>query len=158
MAAYATLDDLHGLAPQMGRFTPTSKPTLEQATTFLADVARELDGLLGGMGYAVPIVEVTSPIAFARVKALNAWGALALAIVARSIGVTNPDEQGAGYVRKEYERRMKALRESPGDDLLDAVKTGQAIEKTSADLMASSFESATIDTDSAARMTRDQVF
>lgn len=158
MAAYATLDDLHGLAPQLGRFTPTSKPTLEQVTAFLADVAREIDGLLTGMGYTVPIVEGTSPIAYARVKPLNAWGALALALVARSIGVTNPDEQGAGYVRKEYERRLKALRESPGDDLLDAIKTGQATEKTSADLMASSFDGSDVDVDSSARMTRDQVF
>lgn len=157
MAAYATFDDLHGLAPQLGRFTPTSKPTLEQVTTFLGDVAREIDGLLTGMGYAVPIVEATSPIAYARVRALNAWGALALAIVARSIGVTNPDEQGAGYVRKEYTRRLTALRESPGDDLLDAVKTGQATERTSADLMGSSFDGSGTDVDTT-RMTRDQVF
>lgn len=158
MAAYATFDDLHGLAPQLGRFTATTKPSLEQVTTFLADVAREIDGLLTGLGYTVPIVEATSPIAFARVKALNAWGALALAIVARSIGVTNPDEQGAGYVRKEYARRLQALRESPGDDLLDAVKTGQAAEKTSADLMGSSFDGSDEDIAGSARMTRDMVF
>lgn len=158
MAAYATFDDLHGLAPQLGRFTPTSKPTLEQVTTFLADVAREIDGLLTGLGYTVPIVDATSPIAFARVKALNAWGALSLAIVARSIGVTNPDEQGANYVRKEYERRLKALATAPGDDLLDAVKTGNAIERQTADLQASSFDGTATDVDGTARMTRGQVF
>lgn len=158
MSAYATFDDLHGLAPQLGRFSATTKPTLDQVTTFLADVAREIDGLLTGMGYAVPIAEATSPIAFARVKALNAWGALALAIVARSIGVTNPDEQGASYVRKEYERRLKALRESPGDDLLDAGKTGQATERTSADLLGSSFSDVDGSDATVSAITRDQVF
>jgi len=158
MAAYATATDVSDLAPQIGYFSVTSKPSLAQVTAHCEDVTREVDAVLHGLGYQTPIVLATSPIAYARVKTLVAWAGLAFALASRTLGVANPDDHGAGWARKEYERRLAALRSSTSkDDLVDAVRTADAPERDDVDLLGAT---ASTDgySDTTPTITREQVF
>jgi hypothetical protein len=158
MAAYATHVDVWALAPQIGPFQINGKPSSLQVGAHCDDLTREVDAVLTGLGYQTPIASGPSPIAFARVKALVAWGGLAFALASRALGVTNPTDQGADWARQEYTRRLKALQSSTSfDELRDATRTTAAVEKDAVDLVgASALGSGGTSTDPT--ITRDQVF
>lgn len=136
MATYATEFDVASLAPQLPVFTVQTKPTDAQVRAHCEDVSREVDAILAGLGYQVPITTGESPIAYARVKTMVAWAGLAFALASRAMGVTNPSDHGADWARKEYERRLKALESaSSADELRDALHTSAATEKDAVDLV-----------------------
>lgn len=156
--AYTTVADVEGLAPQLGRFTATSRPTRDQVeTSILPDVERQVDAVLRSVGVTLPLAVGPSPTAWAWAQQTVAWGALALVIAARAIGATNPDEQGADWARKEFNRRLTELRTLGVDLLVDAPTTTEATETDGADLIAGSgLASESMQVEPA--LTRDQVF
>src|SRR2546422_800806 len=72
--SYSDINDVRDL---LGKFTlsASSKPTEPQATGLIDQVAAEIDSVLGGAGYTVP---VTAPAYFvSALKLLNSTGAAA---------------------------------------------------------------------------------
>lgn len=107
--AYAALSDINGLIAKFA-VTASTKPTNTQATTIINDVSAEIDSVIAGAGYAVP---VTSPTWFLdALKILNGYGAASA--VLRSMF---PEKSGAGeaavsmesYYATQYQRGLKRL-------------------------------------------------
>lgn len=152
--------DISKLAPQVGLYSGTSKPTAVQIETELVpDVEREVEAVLTGLGYRVDDIASWSAAATARVKEIVKWGVLKLALMARGLTVGNPDDQGITWATREYERRLKALYDPKSPDkLVGATYTGAGLEKDGADLMASFTVGGGVDDTQERRLTRDQVF
>lgn len=112
--AYAALSDVQGL---LAKFTigTQSKPTATQAETIITQINAEIDAVIAGQGYAVP---VTVPAWFLNaLKLLNAYGAAAT--VLRSMF---PDRAGGddnatameAYYAGEYHRGLRRLMTGEG--------------------------------------------
>jgi hypothetical protein len=74
MTIYATLSHVSALAAKRS-FTATSVPSASQVAVFLEHAQAEVDGLLAGDGYAVPIA-TTATISLKlleRIVAIGAW-------------------------------------------------------------------------------------
>lgn len=105
MASYAGLSDVQGL---IAKFTldANSKPTATQAGVVIDGISAEIDSVLAGAGYTVP---VTTPSHFvAWLKLLNQFGA-ASAII-RSIFADKTggsDTGGEGGIEAYYAARYK---------------------------------------------------
>src|SRR3972149_4389188 len=122
--AYAARSDVQGL---IAKFTlgASSKPTDTQATTIIAQVSAEIDSVIAGAGYAVP---VTAPAWFLdALKLLNAYGAAAA--VLRSMF---PDRAGAGeasaaleiFYASQYNRGLRRL--ASGESIPPGLAAGSA--------------------------------
>jgi hypothetical protein len=91
--AYAALGDVQARAGALsGAWTANSKPSTGDITTFLDDVAAEIDAALAGRGLA--ITDPASPAGKA-LKNVNALGALVLALQA-----TYPEGSGPSSASK----------------------------------------------------------
>lgn len=74
MTIYATLSHVSALAAKRA-FTATSVPSASQVAMFLEHTQAEVDGILAGDGYAVPIA-TTATVSLKlleRIVALGAW-------------------------------------------------------------------------------------
>jgi len=122
--SYASLSDIQGL---IAKFTisASSKPTDTQATTIITQVSAEIDSVLAGGGYAVP---VTAPAWFLdALKLLNAYGAAAA--ILRSMF---PDRAGAGetsaaleiFYASQYNRGLRRL--ASGESIPPGLAAGSA--------------------------------
>lgn len=107
--AYAAISDIQGL---MAKFTigASTKPTTTQVTTIITQVSAEIDSVIAGAGYAVPVM---APAWFLdALKILNGYGAASA--VLRSMF---PEKSGAGeaavamesYYATQYQRGLKRL-------------------------------------------------
>jgi hypothetical protein len=100
---YASLSAVKARAGQLASgWTATSKPSDDDIEGFLADVAAELDALIGARGYAAPTAG--SPAALA-LRNVNADGALVLALEATYPETSGPAAAGKTLdeARKRYE-------------------------------------------------------
>ena len=122
--AYAVLADVQALFP---KFTvgAATKPTDTQAGVIITDVSAEIDSVIAGAGYAVP---VTAPAWFLdALKLLNAYGAAAA--VLRSMF---PDRAGAGeasaaleiFYAAQYNRGLRRL--ASGESIPPGLAAGAA--------------------------------
>lgn len=75
MAPYATLSHVNVLAAKR-TFTATSIPSASQVAVYLEHAQAEIDGILGGDGYAVPVA-TTATISLKLLEHLTALGAWA---------------------------------------------------------------------------------
>lgn len=75
MAPYATVLHVSALAAGRGPFTATSIPNATQVALFIEHAQAEVDGLLAGDGYAVPIA-TTATVSLKlleRIVSIGAW-------------------------------------------------------------------------------------
>ena len=122
--AYAALSDVQGL---LAKFTigASSKPTDTQAGVIITDVSAEIDSVIAGRGYAVP---VAAPAWFLNaLKLLNAYGAAAA--VLRSMF---PDRTGGedgssaleSFYAAQYNRGLRRL--ATGESIPPGLAAGSA--------------------------------
>jgi hypothetical protein len=108
-----------------GAFTPTTRPTLAQAETFIDDVASNQNALLQAMGYTAPIVEADDPFAFEATRTANTAGACVMVMNVFPIAAYNPDNPDplrnriSGYI-KEWDLWVEAVE---GNKLVAARRT-----------------------------------
>lgn len=135
--AYCSLSDINALVPQQP-FATDSVPSAEMVTLFLESIAQELDSVLQGIGYTVPVVSGAS--ALNQLKWANAYGALGLAQDARSTAVYRDDSIGGmkNVWTQRYVEFKKALQDPKNPfELFDAPRTGTAVVKPLGQLQSS---------------------
>lgn len=89
--AYATLRDVEALNPQRGPYGDTTVPTAAAVEGFIADIAAEIDAVLGSQNIVAPVTEPSTFLAVLR--RLNALGAAGQAEMAAF-----PNQPGGGDV------------------------------------------------------------
>ena len=110
--AYATIADVQRrVRPR--QFTGSSNPTLEDVTAFLDDAAAELDGILLGRGYVLP-VRPQATVALGVLRRANAIGAWAMVEQAAPTG----KEGQADRAQQEWAAVQRGLR-GRGPDRLE---------------------------------------
>lgn len=114
---YATVSDVEALN-SLRVFSATSKPTASSVGRMLENTSVELDALLRGQGYALPIA-TTSTDAITLLRKWNAEGAWAL--VERS----SPQSPHAETAMKAWEATKKMLR--VGDVQIDAARNTDVV-------------------------------
>lgn len=88
--SYATLDTLKSRAGVLARrWDAGSQPGDGDLELYLEDTSAEIDAMVGGMGFSVP---VTDPVAAAALSGWNADKALILALAATWPGGSGPQE------------------------------------------------------------------
>lgn len=75
MTAYATVLHVAALAAGRGPFTATSVPSATQVAMFIEHAQAEVDGILAGDGYAIPVgTDATLSLKLLeRIVAIGAW-------------------------------------------------------------------------------------
>src|SRR3990172_13413757 len=112
--AYAALSDIQGL---MAKFTidTASKPTAAQAGVIITQISAEIDGVIAGAGYSVP---VASPTWFVdSLKLLNAYGATAAVLESMFPERAGGNDEAAAlrsYYAAQYNRGIKRLQDGSG--------------------------------------------
>jgi hypothetical protein len=107
--SYCTITDVRGLNPTRS-YGASTTPTETQVTTYIDNIAGEIDAIINGRGYTVPVTAPTALVTF--LKQTNALGAAALAESAMF-----PEPQGMGAsthgtdLWKKYQDALKWLRE-----------------------------------------------
>lgn len=74
---YATVSDISARNVARSAFTDETKPTASQVIGFIQDTAGELDGILRGLGYSLPVA-TTATSALSVLRSYNTYGAAAL--------------------------------------------------------------------------------
>ena len=123
--SYADATDVRALLPQR-TFDGDSTPSIDQVILFCTARSSELDGLLAGTGITTPILEETSPVAFAWCKAAVSYGAAADAEAA-AVAKARSDELEANrlsYLAKRWQTMTDAL--IAGDVTLTDAPTASA--------------------------------
>ena len=128
---YCTIADtyLHGSLPKGTLYSFSTIPTSAQVTSLLSYVCREIDGRLSAVGLATPVVQATSPIAYAILTDLNALGAAAKAL---RLAYTKTEPNTSDWVdtlRKEYQTRLDSICASPSI-LSDASRSSSNVGKS----------------------------
>jgi hypothetical protein len=112
--AYAALSDVQGLIAKFPIGT-TTKPDVTQAETIITQVSAEIDAVIAGQGYAVP---VTLPVWFLdALKLLNAYGAAASVLRSMFPDRVGGDENAAAmeaYYAGQYNRGLRRLATGEG--------------------------------------------
>lgn len=119
--AYAALVDVRGRCPARS-FTGSSRPTEDDVYRFLRDTALELDGILQGAGYQLPI-PTTATMALGLLRSANAIGAWAR--VEHSAPVSDTRDQAT----KEWVRVMGQLDPKVKGPTLELAVPRQSIER-----------------------------
>ncbi len=111
--AYASLPDVQALIPKFS-IDASTKPNTVQATGIVTQISAEMDSVVSGAGYAVP---VATPAWFVdALKLLNCYGAAATILKAFFPDATGPDETPAyAYFAQMYRDGLKRL--STGDGI-----------------------------------------
>ena len=121
---YATFEDILAHIPHVELDNVNTKPSRKQAIGMARDVYREVNSLLSVLGYKIPIAS-TSATAIGLVGRMCAVGT-ARSIEAAAASVDGKLSASADFLRKEYERMWKQLRD--GDVTLpSATRTGNPI-------------------------------
>ena len=121
---YATFEDILAHIPHVSLDNTDSKPSRKQAIGMARDVFREINSLLSVLGYQIPVAS-TSATAIGLVGRMCAIGT-ARSIEAAAASVYGKMSDAADFLRKEYERMWKQLRD--GDVTLPgAARTGNPI-------------------------------
>ena len=109
--AYAALSDVQGLVAKF-TISASTKPTDTQAGVIITDVSAEIDSVIAGAGYAVP---VTTPSWFVDYLGLvNQYGAAAAILKAmfpEAAGSADTVPAVYQFWESRYQRAMKALRD-----------------------------------------------
>lgn len=115
---YATTADVQ--ARDAARtFSASSTPNASQVGLYLRDTAAELDGILAGLGFTVPVA-TGATVARGLLRSFNALGANAY------VQEASPTSRSADQARKLWEECKKALR--AGDvELADAGRSSGAL-------------------------------
>ena len=121
---YATFDKILAHIPHVDLDNSTSTPLKRQALRMARDVMQEVNGLLGVLGYQIPIASSNSTN-IAIVGSLCALGA-ASRIEASAASANAGASAHADYLRMEYQMVCGALRN--GDIKLTATKTSTFIK------------------------------
>ncbi len=79
MATYCTVADVQRLNSQRDYGSPGSKLGRDDIFEIIEDIGDEIDGGLRRAGFTLPVLEASSPIAYALLGVLNALGAAARA-------------------------------------------------------------------------------
>jgi len=110
--AYAASSDVQELIAQF-TISGTSKPTSTQLTDIIAQIAGEIDTVLGARGITVP---VTTPAHFlVRLEALNAYGAAAGTLKSMFPDATGADETPAyAFWERRYRDGLAELKDGTG--------------------------------------------
>lgn len=148
--AYAELSDVLNDAPNI-KLGVSTKPSLAQAETLTAEVNNEVDVILAGLGYTVP---VTGPQSVALLKKIVISGAIAKILKAMFFGVRDPNDVGANDAWREYQGQLKALIDPNNPFGLPDAQTNIQVQKVTSE-MGYYIQS---ESDQAFRPTRDQVF
>ena len=125
MADYCTLAEANALIPTQS-FTTTSKPSAEQAAALVEAVAREIDGILIGNGWTLPI-GVSNLLDYLRT--VNIYGAAAALLRARfpEARGTGGDGGAADFLERRYsdaKRQLASKAFSPQAFVADATPFG----------------------------------
>ncbi len=104
--AYCTMAGIKAYIPGVREFDRNSKPTLESAIGIARDTYQEINGLLYGLGYALPVASSNST-GIRIVGRLNALGAAA-AIEASTYSAGNEEEsQQSVRLAQQYKDAWK---------------------------------------------------
>lgn len=107
--AYCTITNVQALNPKR-TYDASSTPTLTQVTAFLSRISEELDAILAGRGYTVPLTAPASLLAF--LTHVNALGAAALSEQAMFPESAKPGvSTHGGMLWQQYEDAKKLLKE-----------------------------------------------
>lgn len=108
--AYATIANVRSLNPKR-TYDATSTPTQTQVEEYLTRISEELDAILAGRGFTVPITTPASLLAF--LTHVNALGAAALAEQAQFPESTKPGTTAHGATLwAQYTDAKKFLKEN----------------------------------------------
>jgi hypothetical protein len=157
MATYCQISDVTAIAPNV-TINAQSRPNEGQVLGLIADSERDLEAILGNLGYATPVAVATPK---AQVKDLVAHHVLAKILRARAFGSGNEVDLKAAKAAQDYvDGRLRALGD-PEDafELVGATRTGEEIDKSAADVVRSFTEDDDLDVDiDDPTVTVDQVF
>ena len=119
---YCELEDVQQLIPKR-KITTDTTPNVTQANAVIAQIAVEIDSVLQGRGYTVP---VTTPANLVEVlKAVNSYGAGALIEQGMLPETTEPGTTSHGtWLYNIYKSWLKKLEDGLVPDTLDPVSTG----------------------------------
>lgn len=128
MARYAEVVAVQVYRPQH-TISTASKPTTAQVETLLDNLSARVDGVLARLGFTTPISSVTSPAAFAYLKAAVAVGVAGQIEDGQRAGISSTDDSRVrSHYWQDYVDLMRAVEEQPGI-LTDAVRTTVAADK-----------------------------
>jgi hypothetical protein len=150
--AYATLQELKDAYPAI-RWTGTGALGDDKAQAILDNLHAQVDGILKGLGYIVP---VTGTESVKILKDIVIQGSIAQVLKTLFYGIKDPEEVGANQAYREFRNKLKALAD-PDDPLtLSDAQISEAASKVAAELISSyTVEAGDSDT---FRPLRDQVF
>lgn len=154
--AYATLQEVLDQAPQL-KIHATSKPSTTDAEAIVASVNGQVNSVLNGLGYTIPISATESPLSVALLKDIVIQGSIAKILKAMFYGIRSPQDVGANDAWREFTSKLSALgNQSDPMTLPDANMTAVAQH------VRSELDSNISDTDqtdeTVFRPTRDQIF
>ncbi len=147
--AYATLEDVRDRAPQL-RFGQGGL-ALDRAERIVASVNNQVDSIVQGLGWIVP---VTGTQSVEILKDVVISGAIAQLLKAMFYGIKSPEEVGANDAWREFTAKLKALSDPDNPlTLPDATPAGDNATKVSAEILWNFSE-----LDEPTAVTRSQVF
>ena len=153
MAPYASLADVLGEAPQL-KITEATKPSIVQAEAIVTSINGQVDSILAGLGFTIP---VTGPKSIEVLKGIVIQGSLAQILKAMFYGVRNPNDVGANDAWREFQGRLKALKDPNNPLSLPDAALGQQGDKTRLDFSSDVIDNLSDSTENW-RPTRSQVF
>ena len=121
--AYITLEEVLDRAPQI-KITATSKPNTTEASKLVVDVEAQVNAVLKGLGYVIPLDPTTSPKSIVVVKDIIAQGAIAKILKAMFYGVRNPNDVGANDAWREFTSKISQLRDQSDPLILEDAEQG----------------------------------
>lgn len=124
---YAEMSDVQARMPQF-TLSATSKPSQQDAETFLRDAHAQVDATLENLGYVVPI---TGERSLSIVKGLTVALAIVSILEARSNAVGSEAATGSAKRAQEwYDARIEAIRDPNNPlELSDASRNNDRVEK-----------------------------
>lgn len=99
--AYCTVSDVQGMLPNR-RYDGTSKPTMSQVELFCKQIAAEINGLLRGLGFSVPLTDANDLV---YLQMMNQLGVAYLCESATLVGV-----QGKSEIAEQYQAQYNAMK------------------------------------------------
>lgn len=124
--AYATLKDVLDQTPQL-KISATSKPSTSEAEKIVTAVNAQVDSVLKGLGYVIPIDPDESPKSVEILKDIVIQGSIAKLLKAMFYGIRSPQDVGANDAWREFTTKLQQLaNQSDPMTLIDAVMTDVA--------------------------------
>ena len=150
--AYATIDDIRSIVPQL-KLEAGTRPNVAEVEAWIELIGIELDAIFANLGYEVPI---TAEKSLLIVREMVKEAVAAKVLRSQFSGVRDAEALGAKGFEDSFKERLRRLQDPRmPDDLPDTVETNVQ-EKVSA--VAHSMTSEDADYYGAIRMTRTKVF